>query len=420
MDAELERQLESSVNLKMVLRRQRNEMIKELLAEKREKQMVKKVAEKQTNKHEVATCEGLSLVRQKEEKKRSGYAQGNKSKKKKKTAEAVTKKAKITKTAKSRKRKPKTNVREPLLFSIRTRSSPRKMYECIYALTEKQRKIVRKMGFGKILSLKVDTIPGKVAHFVVDQFDPNTMEIKFGRIAIKVDEEAIHQLLGLPNSGFDLTAVTPPKENTALGKAYKKRHDNKFTIKAKKIVEKISFGEDKEGLMFKLDFIVLFINTMVECHINGLCKAGIVDLLNEDMDFSKINWCKYIVHIIKRCKKVWVPRDLSSYFRGALTILTLLYVDSVTCKGINEERTCSALEYWTSQRLQLREDMEIEQGGFGRGDLRGLFVTEEGSDSEPSEETNSENTESEETEESGPGLTDPSSLERGWYTLLLD
>ncbi|KAJ0807253.1 hypothetical protein HanOQP8_Chr00c064g0739511 [Helianthus annuus] len=288
MDAELERQLESSVNLKMVLRRQRNEMIKELLAEKREKQMVKKVAEKQTNKLEVATCEGLSLVRQKEEKKRSGYAQGNKSKKKK-TAEAVTKKAKITKTAKSRKRKPKTNVREPLLFSIRTRSSPRKMHECIYALTEKQRKIVRKMGFGKILSLKVDTIPGKVAHFVVDQFDPNTMEIKFGRIAIKVDEEAIHQLLGLPNSGFDLTAVTPPKENTALGKAYKKRHDNKFTIKAKKIVEKISFGEDKEGLMFKLDFIVLFINTMVECHINGLCKAGIVDLLNEDMDFSKIN-----------------------------------------------------------------------------------------------------------------------------------
>ncbi|MFS7928742.1 hypothetical protein Hanom_Chr04g00324311 [Helianthus anomalus] len=41
----------------------------------------------------------------------------------------------------------------------------------------------------------------------------------------------------------------------------------------------------------------------------------------------------------------------------------LLYVDSVTCKGINEERSF-ATGYWTTQRLQLREDMEIEQGGL--------------------------------------------------------
>ncbi|MFS7928745.1 hypothetical protein Hanom_Chr04g00324351 [Helianthus anomalus] len=91
--------------------------------------------------------------------------------------------------------------------------------------------------------------------------------------------------------------------------------------------------------MFKFDFIVLFVNTMVECHFNGLCKAGIVDIMKEDMDFSKIDWCKYIVHIIKRCKDGWVQRDISCYFRGALTSLMLLYVDSVTCKGINEERS---------------------------------------------------------------------------------
>ncbi|KAM0024177.1 hypothetical protein Hdeb2414_s0022g00612641 [Helianthus debilis subsp. tardiflorus] len=127
------------------------------------------------------------------------------------------------------------------------------------------------MGFGKMWSLKVDAIPGKLAYFVVDNFDPNRMEIRFGRLAIK-----------------------------------------------------------------------------------------------------------------------------------------LLYVDSVTCKGINEDRTISPLEYWTMQRLQQREDMESEQGGFRRGDFRGLFVDEGSSNAGTSEEPNSEKTK---TEESGPGVTNPNSLE---------
>ncbi|MFS7928741.1 hypothetical protein Hanom_Chr04g00324301 [Helianthus anomalus] len=86
----------------------------------------------------------------------------------------------------------------------------------------KNKEIVRQMGFGKMLSLKIDTIPGKLAYFVVNHFDPNKMEIRFGRIAIKVDEETIHQLLGIPNSGFDLSTLKPPKENATLGKADKK------------------------------------------------------------------------------------------------------------------------------------------------------------------------------------------------------
>lgn len=96
--------------------------------------------------------------------------------------------------------------------------------------------------------------------------------------------------------------------------------------------------------------------------------------------------------------------------------MQLLYVDSVTCKGINEIRTVNALQFWTMQRLQLREDMELENGGFGKGDYRGLFVDEEGSDEEGSEESDSEADEKEQTqdeEQSGP--EDETSLEVNLY-----
>ena len=82
------------------------------------------------------------------------------------------------------------NDRWPVL---RLRTSPRQLCLCIKELTKKQRDAVRSLGFGKILSIKVDGIPSKLGHFVVYRFNPETMEIKLGDRSIKVDEDSIHQ-----------------------------------------------------------------------------------------------------------------------------------------------------------------------------------------------------------------------------------
>jgi hypothetical protein len=214
-------------------------------------------------------------------------------------------------------------VRSKKIYSLRTRSSPHQLYNCIKGLTEKQRKIVKQMGFEKLLMLNVNGIPGKLGYFVVDNFNPEKMEIRFGKIAIKVDKEAIQQLLGVSDKGVSLICSEEElKETTPLAEAYKNRHDRKATS-GKKIVRKIQETEDDDDLMFKIDFIVLFVNTIIECHLNGLCKTGFVIKLTEDMDFKNIDWCSFILHKIKDCKKDWVPKDLSSWFRGALTILVV-------------------------------------------------------------------------------------------------
>ncbi|KAI3675356.1 hypothetical protein L1987_84945 [Smallanthus sonchifolius] len=51
----------------------------------------------------------------------------------------------------------------------------------------------------------------------------------------------------------------------------------------------------------------------------------------------------------------------------------LLYVDSYSCVGLNEERTKSPIEIWTTESLKLREDLELERGGFGLGEYRGQY-----------------------------------------------
>ncbi|KAL8201768.1 hypothetical protein R6Q57_010915 [Mikania cordata] len=52
----------------------------------------------------------------------------------------------------------------------------------------------------------------------------------------------------------------------------------------------------------------------------------------------------------------------------------LLYVDGISCPGINEAREQSPLNYWTLDKLQKMESMEIKQGGFGLGDILEHFV----------------------------------------------
>ncbi|MFS7918503.1 hypothetical protein Hanom_Chr03g00201951 [Helianthus anomalus] len=101
------------------------------------------------------------------------------------------KQAKNTKKRKSNSKKRGTAKRSKGLPSIRTRTSPNKLFEALGVLTRWQRNVVRKMGFEKILHLKVSEVNAKLAYFVVDRLDTENMEINLGDRKIKVDNKAI-------------------------------------------------------------------------------------------------------------------------------------------------------------------------------------------------------------------------------------
>ncbi|KAK9062636.1 hypothetical protein SSX86_019824 [Deinandra increscens subsp. villosa] len=253
---------------------------------------------------------------------------------------------------------------------LRTRSSPKKFSEFLNDLTERKKNIIREMGFGSLISMRVNGIPGRLAYFVVDHLDPKELKIIFDDRVINVDNDSIQLLLGVPNSGIDITSKKVKKKWTPLGTEYRKRYKN-TNCSFNDVVKKAE--EDGDDRMFKLDFIVLFVNGMVDCHKNGICKFGIVDLLDGISDFSDIDWCEFIVSRIKKCKDKFdinMPKD---YFSGALTILVLLYVDSIICTGINEIRVTHPLEFWSYKKLKEREEIEIKRGKFGLGDQRGLY-----------------------------------------------
>ncbi|KAD4586549.1 hypothetical protein E3N88_24150 [Mikania micrantha] len=150
------------------------------------------------------------------------------------------------------------------------------------------------MGFRKLLHFKVNGIPQKIGHYIVDNLDVSTMEIVGREGPIKVNQEAVFR----------------------------------FTI--------------------------------VECHAHGKCKLDVLNYLGEETEISKINWCSYVVDCVEKCKYRWLP-NTKSPFKGALAILTLLYVDNVQCKGMNVDHTIPPIEFWNMEKLKQRDALEFKE-----------------------------------------------------------
>lgn len=208
-------------------------------------------------------------------------------------------------------------------LSLTTRSSPLQLYKCVKGLKEKQRDAVVKMGFGKILQFKIDGIPGKLAHYVVDNFDPDKMEIKVENGSIKIDEMAIHRLLGIPCEGLQIHKMEPFDSMAYEVKEWRARYPGRF-IPVTNIVENIEQAADGDTFFFRLDFLMMFITIMVECHSQGSCREYLFKKITMHTDFSQIDWCAYVIQAMKPCKRNWRRCDPGCQFAGPLTILTVI------------------------------------------------------------------------------------------------
>ncbi|KAI7756576.1 hypothetical protein M8C21_009886 [Ambrosia artemisiifolia] len=111
---------------------------------------------------------------------------------------------------------------------------------------------------------------------------------------------------------------------------------------------------------------------MVDCHKQGSMRERILDYLTEETKFSELDWCGYVVEKLRRCKDGWTRCDKGSPFVGPLTVLALLYVDNVECKGMEVDHTVNPITFWNMKKLRVRENLEIRNGGFGMGTFKGL------------------------------------------------
>ncbi|KAL4575958.1 hypothetical protein LXL04_012045 [Taraxacum kok-saghyz] len=247
-------------------------------------------------------------------------------------------------------------------FGLRVKTSPAPMMEAVKFMSADQRDAVAEMGFGAFLDMKMEQCPAKLGHFLVENLDDKNLVLRTGKRDIKLTTDVVHEVFVISNGGLDIDNIKPVKRANEFFKLWKSQYPE--NIARTKILEKIRETDD-DGIVFKLNFITLFVNCFCETYTSGFYKKNIVYKIAGVEDISQLDWCSYVLKAVRGSKNNWVPNDVTSIYAGPIAFLVLTYMQLTRGPEDNIPMIPPAIEAWDFDMVKRREKKELERGGFG-------------------------------------------------------
>ncbi|KAJ8426217.1 hypothetical protein Cgig2_024772 [Carnegiea gigantea] len=85
--------------------------------------------------------------------------------------------------------------------------SPKGLQQVIENLKDKQKEALKEIDFGGFLHLQADIIPGKLALWLVHNFDTRSCSLALVHGRLRVTEQDVHMTLGLPKGPVEATTL---------------------------------------------------------------------------------------------------------------------------------------------------------------------------------------------------------------------
>ncbi|CAI9280912.1 unnamed protein product [Lactuca saligna] len=214
---------------------------------------------------------------------------------------------------------------------MKNRCSPEALLSIILGMSKEQKEFVRSMGFGALLKMKITDIPLKLGFYVLQKFDYERMVIDIEGKELKVTAESVHDMLGIPIGGTKLTQLDQwPKDDTSYDEW--KQQFKKDSIIRLSAIENVIVSTTQADFNFKLNFLVLFVNTFCESTSMGRCNLFPLSYISRKTDISNIDWCSYVLDCLVRTKNSYIPYSNNSFFVGPSAFLVLFYADNIHSK----------------------------------------------------------------------------------------
>ncbi|GKE58794.1 hypothetical protein Tco_1497979, partial [Tanacetum coccineum] len=190
--------------------------------------------------------------------------------------------------SKNRIRKGKSVVtKKPSNKSGRTRSSPHPLYDSLRFLSNSQKNTLVDMGFGSLIGMNIHFVPLIFSRYIVKNFNQSLMCIKLRNDSVEVTPELVKEVLGIPLGGQCLVKIS----NDELKVRWKAQFNKHIT--PKRVAEMIK-KTDEAGIMFKLNFLVVFYNVMCASKEDGGANIDILDYISEDVEIRNLDWCTFV------------------------------------------------------------------------------------------------------------------------------
>lgn len=192
----------------------------------------------------------------------------------------------------------------------------------VYYLSDEQKQWVKKSGFEEVLDFCLEMIPGKLAYNIFQIFDKNSVSLKLKDETIKITEEDVYDVLGLPFGGETVTLgsgdVYEQRTNEWLAQfGTEKERDQITTGKIVQIMKGQGLTQN-----FKFNFLIVLSNVLVGTSTSSYVDRQLLKLCGNVDHWYKYNWAEYLLTYLVSGTESW-NNTASVFFRGSLLFLTV-------------------------------------------------------------------------------------------------
>uniref|UniRef100_A0A803M1G5 Aminotransferase-like plant mobile domain-containing protein n=1 Tax=Chenopodium quinoa TaxID=63459 RepID=A0A803M1G5_CHEQI len=240
--------------------------------------------------------------------------------------------------------------------TLHSRMSPSSIVQVMESvlLSQNKLKAVRDIGFGSMEFLKVTQLPLRLGLWLVQHFDAKTCSLNIlDSDPFRITEDHVHEVLGLPIWGIEIDKNNFSRNKKVIQQWKKQFQINSLSIKIGELKEFLK-EHKSAGAMFKRNFVVLCVSTLMDGKQNMNINSDILTFLSDVDKIKDLNWSKYILASLVKGKLLWEERPTRS-FPGSLLFLI----------EVRAAREIPILKGWTTAMLSTREKLELFKGRLG-------------------------------------------------------
>lgn len=276
--------------------------------------------------------------------------------------------------------------------SLKSRMSPGRLYKFVSeGLSAKQINDIKEMGFGGLLLLKTDMVPGHLAFWLASTFNPFGCSLMNGELQIR--DEDIHLATGIPIGPNDVTIASKFDESDDYVNSvnnWKRQYRNR-TVTNDDVFKRMK-DQKEGGDDFKRNFIVYVVCTFL-AGVKGVKPSlRVLKCLDDVSVIPTLNWCRFTRKALITNTLKWQQKckdgGPGTFYKGPIMLLVFIYLDRVAFKMRPETRRFPTLSNWSKSEISKRlSEEKKEAGGFGRGHVEDPLVKDQSADFDEGNET---------------------------------
>lgn len=229
-----------------------------------------------------------------------------------------------------------------------------------------KKKWAKSTGFGSLLSFKMNEYPQSLSYHLALSFQSHNTSLCFDNVTIPVSDEDVHEILGLPKGKNRIVVIRNKNSEDIWREQFTSAERLGWKITANLVCDAIKKSTAVDRL-FKLNFLVLMSNILIEGTTNPYVKQTMLGFVGDLDHCNQYNWCQLLISQLKIASVAWKENPTTKQYTGSVSFLVYLYMDRVVNGKRQVRRKKPTFIGWPDTLILERQILDISSNSLFQG-----------------------------------------------------